>query len=164
MKYVTADPHFCHDEIRIYCDRPFSTYKEMNNVIISRYNEILTNDDTLYIVGDFGLTDNFNQLKSITNKIRGRKILILGNHDNFKPFTYISMGFESVHTSLDIGSAILVHDPAVATVDSSRKFICGHVHRLFKAIGNVVNVGVDVWDYYPITIEKALSEINMEDE
>ena len=30
----------------------------------------------------------------------------------------------------------------------------GHVHNSMRKIGNGVNVGVDVWDFKPITIEQ----------
>ena len=33
-------------------------------------------------------------------------------------------------------------------------WICGHVHTIFRKIGPVVNVGVDVWDYCPVNISR----------
>ena len=87
-----------------------------------------------------------------------RKILILGNHDSLKPFTYIDLGFESVHTSLELSyngkDYVLVHDPAASCIDRNRIFLCGHVHDLFKIQRNVINVGVDVWNFFPVSMEQ----------
>ncbi|HOI82495.1 MAG TPA: hypothetical protein PLK59_09420 [Synergistales bacterium] len=33
-------------------------------------------------------------------------------------------------------------------------WICGHVHKIFRKIGPVVNVGFDAWDYRPVNISK----------
>ena len=35
--------------------------------------------------------------------------------------------------------------------------ICGHVHKLWKVIPYVVNVGVDVWDYRPVSFENVIN-------
>lgn len=35
--------------------------------------------------------------------------------------------------------------------------VCGHIHELFQVVDNVVNVGVDVWDYKPVKLDEALS-------
>lgn len=35
-----------------------------------------------------------------------------------------------------------------------RRWICGHVHTIFRKLGPVVNVGVDAWDYSPVNISK----------
>jgi hypothetical protein len=40
--------------------------------------------------------------------------------------------------------------------------LCGHVHNLFKILPdkNVVNVGVDVWNFKPITFFEAWDTLN----
>lgn len=79
-----------------------------------------------------------------------RKILVLGNHDELKAFSYIEAGFESVHTSLEVNGRILIHDPAVATINPNKTFICGHVHTLFLKCSNTINVGVDQFSFMPV--------------
>lgn len=36
-----------------------------------------------------------------------------------------------------------------------KAWMCGHIHGLFKAVKKVLNVGVDVWDFKPVSWEEA---------
>jgi len=131
----------------------------MNAIITRNYNSIVKGGDTVYFLGDIASWYEVSKdmLEKKIRSLKGRKVLILGNHDNLKPFDYVDMGFESVHTSLKLEvngyDITLIHDPAVAGVLKKKLFICGHVHHLFRNIENVVNVGVDVWDYSPVSAE-----------
>lgn len=72
-------------------------------------------------------------------------------------------GFKSVHTLLDIDEFILIHDPVYWYLAKDRIWLCGHIHNLFKRIGNVLNVGVDVHEYYPISIEEVRKEFEIDE-
>jgi calcineurin-like phosphoesterase family protein len=159
MNWYTADQHYHHDKIIGYCKRPFPHTREMDNVILSRYNSRVQDGDTVYFLGDLfdlQLGKNFSIVERMINKLKGRKILILGSHDYLEPFKYVEAGFESVHTFLRVGDFGLVHDPAVSCVDRSMIFLCGHVHELFKVQKNVINVGVDVWNFFPVSEDQIM--------
>ena len=48
MKYFfTSDSHFHHANIIKYCNRPFSSVEEMNQVMIERWNEVVKPDDVV---------------------------------------------------------------------------------------------------------------------
>jgi calcineurin-like phosphoesterase family protein len=131
----------------------------MDNTIVARYNSRVQDGDTVYILGDLfdlQLGKNFSIVERLVNKLKGRKILILGSHDYLKPFEYVEAGFESVHTFLQVGNFGLVHDPAVSCVNRSMIFLCGHVHDLFKVQMNVINVGVDVWNFFPVSEDQIM--------
>lgn len=161
MIYFCSDTHFSHANILKYCERPFKDPQEMDAVLIKNLS-IVKPEDTLYFLGDFTMRgeDHIKWFQSTLSRIAGRKILILGNHDKLKPFTYIDVGFESVHTSLVLDKFFLAHDPALlAAMPSDYIMLCGHVHGLFKSVKDAqgriaINVGVDVWDYKPITLEQ----------
>jgi calcineurin-like phosphoesterase family protein len=34
--------------------------------------------------------------------------------------------------------------------------LCGHVHEAWKRHVRVINVGVDVWDFYPVSVDQLL--------
>ena len=105
MDWFTADQHLDHEMVIEYCKRPWPKIKKMNNGIIARYREVVKPEDTVYFLGDISLRgpENFGYYRRLLTKtLPGRKILILGNHDGLKPFTYVNAGFESVHTSLRI--------------------------------------------------------------
>lgn len=159
MIYFSSDTHFSHANILEYCSRPFKDAQEMDYVILKNFS-ILKPDDTLYFLGDFTMRgeDHYKWFKSTLDKITCRKIFILGNHDKLKPFKYVELGFESVHTSLVLDKYFLAHDPALlAAMPKEYTMLCGHVHGLFKTQKDsqgrlVINVGVDVWDYKPVPL------------
>lgn len=161
MKYVVADPHFGHFNIIRYCNRQFKTSEEMDKFEINSFNSVIKDDkDELIIVGDFCLksAQHHNYYASILKKLRGRKILIIGNHDELRPRFYLEVGFYAIHTSLEIKingiDTVLVHDPCFSCTDRSKLFLCGHVHDLFHVQKNVINVGVDVNNYIPQSEEQ----------
>ncbi len=165
MRFFTSDQHFYHENIVRYCGRPFKNAHQMNRTIIERYNSVVGNTDVCYILGDFTMTANADQIEPIVRKLNGRKILVLGNHDRLRPFSYVELGFESVHTSLDLiiaGERVTcIHDPAPAcAVGVTNRWLVGHVHGLFKFLNNssVTNVGVDAWDFTPVSEEQLLEQ------
>jgi len=162
MIYLTSDHHFMHSKIIEYCNRPFKNYQEMDRVLIENYNSVVSKDDTVFILGDFTMSNNREVIEKYCSQLNGNKHLILGNHDRAKAFTYIDCGFLSVHTSfpLDEYNLLMVHDPSDSDAAKSMgydKILCGHVHGLFKFKNNVLNIGIDQFDYTPISLETALS-------
>ncbi|SMD16230.1 hypothetical protein [Rhizobium sp. RU36D] len=82
-KWYMADPHFGHDRIRemVPARSGFSSYEAMDRTIIDAVNDRLRDDDILFIVGDFALSSNAEYVAHCFHAMRGRKILLLGNHD-----------------------------------------------------------------------------------
>jgi len=150
--WFTADQHFGHANIIKYCNRPFKDSYEMDKAIIKNYNLLVEKDDIVYFIGDLTLRTIIHKqsIRQIVNKLNGKKHLILGNHDKLNPFDYIDIGFISVHTSLEINDFILNHDPADSCINRNKTWLTGHIHELYKEIKNVINVGVDVWDFKPV--------------
>lgn len=157
MIYFTSDQHFGHKGIIKYCDRPFSSTHEMDKTIIDNYRDIVTEDDVIYFLGDLTLASKkyLASTWSLVQKLPGEKHLILGNHDYLGAWNYVKIGFLTVHTYLELPEykVSLVHDPAVCQ-RSEKQYIVGHVHNLFKRHKNVLNVGVDVWDFKPVSLEQ----------
>ena len=173
MIYFTADYHLFHRNILRYCERPFKTIQKMQQTIWKNHNNIVTPDDTVYFLGDLTMEGGSarQKLDPLFNKLNGNFIMILGNHDRLKPFSYLDMGFNSVHTSLTIeleGKKIfLCHDPAMVQIGIVEKdvgfAVCGHIHQLWKKVTcfiPVVNCGVDVWDFTPVSLQQILELIN----
>lgn len=165
MIWYTADQHFGHENMIKYCNRPFMSAAKMDNAMIDRYRKVVSPEDTVYFLGDFSIKgpQYLGYHEYIMKQLPGNKILILGNHDKVNPFTYMELGFLHVHTVLDIGSYVLVHDPAMSVVDDSRLWLCGHVHTVFKMgkRGTVLNVGVDQWGFYPVSEEEVRKEFGL---
>jgi len=158
MEFFTSDLHIGHENIIKFDQRPFENIWQMEKEIICRINERVTNSDILYIVGDLAFkVRNVRHIENFIKRLNCNTIiLILGNHDEFNPFKYVDIGIQSVHTSLFINNQefCLIHDPSVCSGFRQQKFICGHVHKLFTKLDNVVNVGCCVHNYYPISLDE----------
>lgn len=161
-RFVTSDLHFSHKNIIAYCQRPFADVKEMNEVIIKNWNEVVKKDDMVYVLGDFSFCSR-EMVKELVSKLNGRKILVGGNHDNFSPKFYLEAGFEMVTKSPIIvdGDFILSHQPLAG--DLGKFFnIHGHRHTLpteTEVSPKHMDIGVDNHNFYPHnldTVEKTL--------
>lgn len=164
MYYFTADLHLNHLNSRNtgvidYCDRPFNTIEDMNNSLINNWNNTISNEDTIIHNGDFCF-GNQNIFKEYKKKLKGNKVFIKGNHDrnNVK-----------IHNMLlkEKGNSFFItHNPE----DRKKVYfnLIGHVHNRWKfkkyELKDVkenyycINVGVDIWDYKPVSLEEILSE------
>lgn len=165
--FFTADHHFGHKNMLTHeplRKELFDNINKYDNSLIQRHNSVVTNDDIVYFVGDFvPFKKDRDIITKYVGKMNGKeKHLILGNHDEAKPFTYVDAGFTSVHTSLTIGNFVLNHDPCIKCVlRDDQILICGHVHTLFRILLadiKVINVGVDVWNFYPISLDYLLDQ------
>lgn len=155
MIYFTSDLHFNHKNVIKYCNRPFASVAKMDNALINNWNQVVSKEDEVFVLGDLTLDTNKEKIKAWVERLNGTKHLILGNHDQLKVWNYIDCGFASIHTSLKIDNLYLAHDPAVKTaLPEDAILLHGHVHQLWKMIPEkkLINVGVDVWDYKPVSL------------
>ena len=128
--FVIADTHFYHSAIIDYCNRPFRSVEEMNSTLIKNWNETVSNNDTVIHLGDFGLGSK-EKLTPIVQALHGKKILIMGNHDNFSEQAYRDMGFHTVSRFpiLYDNFYIMSHAPIQLPHKIPYKNIYGHVHN-----------------------------------
>jgi calcineurin-like phosphoesterase family protein len=98
MKYfVTSDLHFSHANIIKYCKRPFQNINEMNFTMIKNWNEVVSYNDTIFVLGDFMFSRNLIDIENVVSQLNGNKILIMGNHDTFSIDDYKNIGFNEVY-------------------------------------------------------------------
>jgi len=179
MRFFTSDTHFGHSNIIKYCNRPFADAGEMDRAIIANWNAVVKPLDEVYHLGDVAFTSP-ERAKHILSILNGYKILILGNHDR-SGMKMKEWGFQEVHQSLQIelqggiianlshypyrGSNDAFHKPRFDTKnlnDDGRLLLNGHVHtswktKLGKFKNHMINVGVDVWNYHPISEDQLLN-------
>lgn len=161
--YLIADPHFNHKNIIKYCDRPFSSVNEMNQVLIKNWNNTVKKEDRIFVLGDFCLSGK-NKIIEIGKQLNGRKTLILGNHDSASIKTYYEAGFEMVSKyPIFLKGFLLSHEPIP---DCRFINIHGHIHN--KSIEEIdylyldkmpelkelyYNVGVDTNNFRPVSFK-----------
>ena len=171
-EFYTSDEHYGHDEIIIHCGRPYKNTQRMVRDIIKKHNSVVGENDTTWHLGDFAMAgpDRAVYVEMLLKRLNGTHILILGNHDRIDAMKYVDIGFQSVHTSHVINrenhTIVMAHDPSIWNVvaNSGSIVLCGHIHNLFKSIPEkkIINIGVDVWDFYPITLEQILDELRIQ--
>ena len=111
--YFISDTHFNHRNIIKYCNRLFKDIEEMKSALIENWNKTINDYDIVFYLGDVALT-NESEIKEIILKLKGKKILIRGNHDKKSKEFFRSVGFEIIPDNLlklDKEKLILSHKP-----------------------------------------------------
>jgi calcineurin-like phosphoesterase family protein len=147
MNWLTADLHFGHRNIIPYCKRPYPTVETMDDTLAANWRQVVSPGDTVYVLGDMGFIKDIPRLP-------GHIVLIGGNHDSSKLVNYWLQNkliHEYIEGSIELAGVRLQHIPD----DSNKPTYCGHVHEKWRMKGNCLNVGVDVWQYRPISQEQA---------
>ena len=162
--FFTADPHFFHSNIIKYCNRPFKTVEEMNEKIISNYNNIVKDSDTVYFLGDIIFLKNINQIQIFLKRLKGKKILIYGSHDKIlrEYHNHIAHIFDQQHELLDTiinGQKItMCHYPMTSWHCSHYGSwqLFGHHHNRLPEDPNKLqcDVGVDAWNFTPVSFDQ----------
>ena len=162
MIYFTADLHLGHGNIIRHCGRPFASPDEMDKKVVRNWNECVAGDDEVYILGDLTMKPAPEAHDYLT-KMNGRKYLVRGNHDKFLEAFGEWMGdfvWVKDYFVLRLPSAklVLFHYP-ISEWDgffSGSVHLFGHVHNnAFPGVdGLAFNVGVDLWDYRPVSLDE----------
>lgn len=170
--FFTSDNHFYHKNIIEYERRPYKDVEEMNERMIENWNKKVKNNDDVYILGDFSF-GNGNETNSLLESLNGRKYIVRGNHDYFldkKDFNMDLIEWAKDYYVLKYNKMkfVLFHFP-IAVWDCKHHgsiHLYGHVHSntttdhpLRFELFNSYNVGVDVNDYMPVSIEKVLARL-----
>jgi calcineurin-like phosphoesterase family protein len=162
VNWYTADPHFGHENIIRFCNRPFRNVAHMEQVLLDNLQACVGPGDDLWILGDLVLGPRAkcrNWLDELFAALPGRrKHLVTGNHDTD---LVMSLPWDTVTPLAEVRdgpknqSHTLCHYPMLTWNHARRDAIMmfGHVHDNWRGSRNCVNVGVDVWDFKPVRFE-----------
>lgn len=137
-KLYTSDLHYDHDHIIRFDGRPWFNVDEMREDLIQRWNNKVTDNDDVYIIGDF-CWGTVAAWRNIVPRLKGRKHLTTGNHDPKLPKDVQAMFVEVVpYKELKDGGrkVILCHYPIIAyNHDSDPRvwMLSGHTHNTIEA-------------------------------
>ncbi len=169
MNYYFADSHLGHANIIRMNNRPFSNIDEMNQTIINNWNQVVSNNDDIYIVGD--LFYKGGDPVPVLKQLKGKKHLIIGNHDGallknpaakrfFVEIEHIVTIWE------DKQMIVLCHYPMIEWNGYFRDSIhlYGHIHnntkndtyQIMKNRKNAYNVGADILGFTPRTLKEVI--------
>ncbi len=166
MNYYISDTHFGHANIMRLCNRPFTNIEEQDKTIIKNWNSKVTENDTVYILGDFCYKSGRHPADYL-KQLNGKKVLILGNHDGAitKDIRNLSRYFEEITPYKEIyedkTKIVLCHYPIIEWNGFFHEALhfYGHIHnnienqayKLMKNVENAYNVGADILDFTPQT-------------
>ncbi len=166
MIFFTSDTHFNHVKILEFepKSRPFETLEEMNETIINNWNSRVTDEDTVYILGDMFMGP-LEPIDEIMPRLKGKKILIRGNHDTNSRVSrmapYLEGIYDMYNLKIDGQIYVLCHYPMREwfSKDYGAIHLYGHVHSNGHRSGehqdeNTFHVGVDVHNLTPVSLEE----------
>ena len=165
--WFTSDTHFGHQNILKYSERPFDSIDEMDYELVQKWNSRVNPEDIIYFLGDFSFHNSSGKkinksFEEYKNRLNGNIVFIQGNHDSSN-----KVKTKMISAVLEFGGMEIFccHNPKDAHPDYKLN-LCGHVHKLWKSkkvkiVGRetvLINVGVDQWNFYPVSLKQILDE------
>ena len=191
MIYFTSDLHFGHKNILKFSGRPFVDINHHDHSLKNNNNEMVSDSDEIYDFGDVGYRCPPKYIAEMLRTMNGKRTIILGNHDKSLRQAYKQgllkdmlksgkleiVGGESViyDNTLIVskilrvqGKMILMSHYSYRTWPSAFKgsiMLHGHSHGNLPELQQVKNfdVGVDLWNYYPVSLDRILKKCKIID-
>lgn len=175
--YFTSDLHFNHNREFVWGSRGFSSIVEMNETIIRNWNNIVSNDDDVYVAGDImlGGADGYESGIELIKQLNGKIHIVAGNHDTDKRIEL----YKTLPNVVSVSQAERLkwngyhfwvsHFPADTsnlckeTLKQMTINISGHTHsnsKFYKDIPYIYNVAVDAHNCTPVSVEEVIYDIN----
>ena len=168
--FFTSDTHFGQQRTFDYSMRSmyFKDVKEMDKEMIKRWNETVSDNDIVYHLGDFGDYE-------VAKKLNGKIILLFGNYERDDKYSltedqarYFYHVIDEYAMYIDIEPVrrltneylMAVHEPENKTLMSNNFYVFGHIHEKQKVKMRGLNVGVDVHNFYPVSIDTLMFYMN----
>jgi calcineurin-like phosphoesterase family protein len=168
-KFAISDTHFFHTKCWETFKRDdgsplrhFTSTEEMNETMINNWNNVVKDEDTVYHGGDVTWVYK-KEFRELMHRLKGRKILIFGNHDRLsKKIPVLLDFFERIELWKgfhELGFTF-THMPAFIDTLRDGDINChGHTHynQVLDSHGNpdprYVNLCVEMTDYAPVPFD-----------
>ncbi|MFC6740408.1 metallophosphoesterase [Methylobacterium tardum] len=156
--WFTADTHFGHTRIvNATFSTPrlaFSTIEEHDEALVANWNATVGPDDTVWHLGDFSYRCHPRRERALFDRLAGVKHLVRGNHDK----SAAALPWASVR---DVGQVVADGQGIWLSHYSHRTWprlhrgdlhLYGHSHGTLPGDSRSLDVGVDCWDYRPVSL------------
>jgi len=159
--WFTADTHFGHANIIKYCHRPFANVEAMDEFLILNWNSAVSPYDTVYHLGDFAQGDMGKYLV----RLNGHIIILKGSHDR----QWGNLEKDSILRISPLDDEYGNPRMIVMCHYSMRSWhlshfaswhLFGHHHGKLPPYGLSFDVGVDCWNYAPISLEDVAEKMS----
>jgi calcineurin-like phosphoesterase family protein len=160
--WFASDHHLFHRNILTFRDddgklvRKFDDIDQHNDCILTKHNEQVKENDIVYFMGDltFSYGDDF---KSFFAKFKGRKRLLVGNHDDVKklvPF-FQKIQIWRVFKDKDIVYPFTVTHVPIDTKSIKGFFnVHGHIHQNKSPTPSHINLSMEAINYTPVSLDE----------
>lgn len=156
-KWIYGDTHFGTKGMfnRTY-SKTFETVEEHIEQSIARYNSLVRDEDVVIFLGDLGLKQ---AIEYVIPRLKGIKVLIVGNHDGYTDTYYSKLGFVEIyrHPIYFHPRLVLSHEPT--PVEFGVVNAHGHTHFVFLDSPWHMNLCTEWTEYKPVLIEKILKKV-----
>jgi calcineurin-like phosphoesterase family protein len=159
--FFTGDTHFGDMRVLRFDHRPFRNIADHDEGLVERWNETVGPDDEVWHLGDFALGPSRERIFELLASLNGKKHLIVGNNDGLD--TLEAPGWASLQhyaeLTVDGRGLVLCHYPFRTWNDIGKGVIDlhGHSHGRLTPATRQYDVGVDVWDFRPVTLATILA-------
>ena len=172
MNLFTADLHLGHKNCILFDHRPFSDVDEMDEFIISMWNGRVYDGDDVWVLGDFTYRSKKSPASYLA-RLKGRKHLIIGNHDYRMLKDKEAMGmWESVDHIKKLhdpkyGDIILCHYPIAdwEGMYHGSWHLFGHIHKSKSPCSEymdrqdrAINAGCMLYSYAPMSMRELIEK------
>jgi len=147
--YFVSDLHFGHKRIHKF-RRGFETELSHQEHVITQWNNTVTKNDKVFVLGDAAFT--MESIEAI-RRLNGTKVLVRGNHDKLNTSVYLWV-FKEVYGMLRYKDFWLSHAPIHPQELRGLKNIHGHVHNSTIEDVRYINVCLENTDFKPIGYEE----------
>ena len=172
MDFLTGCQHFGHRFICDACDRPFKSINQMDKTMLRNYARV-KDTDTLFLLGDFAYRNArpaSSYLKQIKKTTCGQMVYVRGNHDQWlddmsvdeKQHYFLMVIDDRCVIERDGFRVGLCHIPTDQFQVPVDLIVCSHIHNnksghdfeRFMEIPNILNCGVDISAFAPVTLRE----------
>ena len=169
----TADQHWGHKNIIKHTRRPFGSLREMDETLIERWNARVKKQDTVYVIGDM-VYGPPKTMRPILDRLHGTIHLLIGDHDDTAQRPACRDRFASISPLLFVdvpdkdapkGQRLIVLCHWAFRVWRKRHWgswhLYGHSHGKLPEEPKSLSfdVGVDAWDFYPVSYEEVAAKM-----
>jgi calcineurin-like phosphoesterase family protein len=159
--FFTSDTHFGHGGALGIYRRPFASVPAMDEALVARWNETVGPDDEVWHLGDFAIRQRHAVVVELLGRLAGKKRLVTGNNDPAETTALDAWASVQPYAEISIDGVFLVlcHYPFRSWRGMAKGSVNlhGHCHGRLKPQPRQIDVGVDVWDFRPVTMAEILA-------
>ena len=174
--FATSDLHFGHNQAFIWGARGFKSIEEHDAEIIKRWNEVVTEKDDVYILGDLMLGDNAHGIYCLS-QLNGKLHILTGNHctsarqklyhtlENMVEFCGCATTIKYKKKQLYLSHYPTITSNMEANPHQAVFNLYGHTHQttnFYNGQPFMYHVGVDSHNCYPVLLDDVITEIKNE--